>query len=185
MPYARFSFKEQSTFVFLKELTPFTVLMNKNSFSVLHMQLNDVLESTKLTFTLSFGTIELFCRDDRARSACTYMQPNLALHSLLFYPYFLTNEHHNIPLHRLKSVCIILDNLTLSQTSPGFHVSVVQVFWKHCGKRRNCSLRAISPFPTVFSTCLKNFLPFSSNLILTSANSFSLEESEICHLVNS
>ena len=24
----------------------------------------------------------------------------------------------------------------------------------HCGKRRNCSLRAISPFPTVFSkTC--------------------------------
>ena len=23
--------------------------------------------------------------------------------------------------------------------------------WKHCGKRKNCSLRAISPFPTVFS----------------------------------
>ena len=22
---------------------------------------------------------------------------------------------------------------------------------KHCGKRRNCSLREISPFPTVFS----------------------------------
>ena len=22
---------------------------------------------------------------------------------------------------------------------------------KHCGKRRNCSLQAISPFPTVFS----------------------------------
>ena len=22
---------------------------------------------------------------------------------------------------------------------------------KHCGKMRNCSLRAISPFPTVFS----------------------------------
>ena len=26
---------------------------------------------------------------------------------------------------------------------------------KHCGKRRNCSLRAISPFPTVFSKDLK------------------------------
>ena len=25
---------------------------------------------------------------------------------------------------------------------------------KHCGKRRNCSLRAISPFPTVFSKCM-------------------------------
>ena len=54
--------------------------------------------------------------------------------------------------------------LTLSQKSPGFYVSAVQAFWKHCGKRRNCSWRAISPFPTVFSTCLKNFLPFSSNL---------------------
>ena len=28
-----------------------------------------------------------------------------------------------------------------------------------------------------------NFLPFSSNLKLSSANSFSLEESKICHLV--
>ena len=48
-----------------------------------------------------------------------------------------------------------------SQTSPGFYVSAVKVFGKHCGKRRNCSLRAISPFPTVFSTILENFLPFS------------------------
>ena len=38
-------------------------------------------------------------------------------------------------------------------------------------------------FPTVFSTRLDNFLPFSSNLKLSSANSFSLEESKICHLV--
>ena len=27
----------------------------------------------------------------------------------------------------------------------------IQTGRKHCGKRRNCSLRAISPFPTVFS----------------------------------
>ena len=38
-------------------------------------------------------------------------------------------------------------------------------------------------FSTVFSTCLDNFLPFSSNLKLSSANSFSLEESKICRLV--
>ena len=69
-----------------------------------------------------------------------------------------------------------------SQTSPGFYVSAVQVFWKHCGKRRNCSWRAISPFPTVFSTHLENFLPFSSNLKLSSANSFSLEESKLHRL---
>ena len=28
---------------------------------------------------------------------------------------------------------------------------VIQTGRKHCGKRRNCSLRVISPFPTVFS----------------------------------
>ena len=59
-------------------------------------------------------------------------------------------------------------------------MSAVHVFWKHCGKRRNCSLRAISPFPSVFSTRLENFLPFSSSLKVSSANSFSLEESKIC-----
>ena len=28
---------------------------------------------------------------------------------------------------------------------------IIQTWGKHCGKRRNCSLRAISPFPAVFS----------------------------------
>ena len=68
--------------------------------------------------------------------------------------------------------------LTLSQTS----VSAVQVFWKHCRERKNCSSRAISPFPTVFSTLFENFLPFSASLKLSSANSFSLKESKICRL---
>ena len=38
---------------------------------------------------------------------------------------------------------------------------------------------AISPFPTLFSTRLDN----SSNLKMSSANSFSFEESKICRLV--
>ena len=50
------------------------------------------------------------------------------------------------------------------------------------GEREIARKQAISPFPTVFSTLLDNFLPFSSNLKLSSANSFSLEESKICHL---
>ena len=37
-------------------------------------------------------------------------------------------------------------------------------------------------FPTVFSPSSDNFLPFSSNLKLWSANAFSLEESKIFHL---
>ena len=36
-----------------------------------------------------------------------------------------------------------------------------------------------SPHPTVFSTLWENFLPFSSNLELRSANSFSLEKFKI------
>ena len=51
-----------------------------------------------------------------------------------------------------------------------------------CGKRRNCLLRAISPFPTVFSAPLEYFLPFSSNSKLSSANPCTLEESKIWRL---
>ena len=47
------------------------------------------------------------------------------------------------------------------------------------GKRGNCLYQAIFPFPTLFPTAFENFLPSSSNLILSSANSFSFEESKI------
>ena len=74
--------------------------------------------------------------------------------------------------------------LTLSQTSPGFYVSAVQVFRKHCGKRRNCSLRAISPFPTMFSIPFGElstiFIKIEISSKLSSANSFSFEDPKIC-----
>ena len=70
---------------------------------------------------------------------------------------------------------------TLSKTSHFFYVSAVY-FFQHCGKRRNCSYRAVSPFPTVLSTLFENAPPFPSNSKLSSANSFSLEESKICRL---
>ena len=69
-------------------------------------------------------------------------------------------------------------------TDSGFYMSAVPVFWKHGGKMRNCSWRAISPLHTVCSTQLENFLPFLSNLKWSSADFFSLEESlnKICRL---
>ena len=70
----------------------------------------------------------------------------------------------------------------LATSNAGFYVSAVQVFWKHCGKMRNCSQRVIPPFPTLISTCLETFPPFSSNLKLSSAKSFNLEECTICCL---
>ena len=62
--------------------------------------------------------------------------------------------------------------LTLSQTSPGFYVSAVHVCRKYKEK--------ISPFPTVFSTHLENFVQLSS--ILKLLQTLSLEESKIYRL---
>ena len=73
--------------------------------------------------------------------------------------------------------------LSHSHTMTPFDAPWKQAFWKHCGTRRNCSSRAISLCPTVFSTRLDNFLPFSSNLKLSSANSFNSEESKIWYWV--
>ena len=39
------------------------------------------------------------------------------------------------------------DNFRIDENGRQFSKTVE----KHCGKRRNCSLRAISPFPTLFS----------------------------------
>ena len=72
--------------------------------------------------------------------------------------------------------------LTLSQTSPGFNMSAVQDL-KTLWEKEKLLVRSNFSFsPTVFSTFVENFLPFSSNLKLSSAKSFSLEESEVCRL---
>ena len=68
--------------------------------------------------------------------------------------------------------------LTHSQTSPCFCVS----FENNVGKREIACNKQFLLFLTVFSTLLENFLQFSSYLKLSSANSFSLEESKLWHL---
>ena len=64
--------------------------------------------------------------------------------------------------------------LTLSQTGPGFlrvcSTSLLKTLWEK------------EKLLVIQSTPLDNFLPFSSNLELSSANSFSLEGSKICRL---
>ena len=92
-------------------------------------------------------------------------------------------DMNNVNCRRDMTEILLKVVLTHSHTMTPFDAPGKQAFWKHCGKRRNCSQRAISPFPTVFSTDLDNFLLFLSNLKLSSANSFNLEESKICHLV--
>ena len=71
----------------------------------------------------------------------------------------------NFGKDHLWAQVIWLITSTLSHSSPGFYMSEVQV----------CLKQAISLFSMVFSTSLENFLPFSSNSKLSSANSFNLE----------
>ena len=72
--------------------------------------------------------------------------------------------------------------LTLSQTSPGFTCLQYKSLENAVGKGENARNKQFLLFPTMFSTRLENFLPFSSNLKLSSANSFSLEEFKICRM---
>ena len=71
--------------------------------------------------------------------------------------------------------------LTLFQTSPDFYLSAVQVL-KTLRKREIAHNEQFLFFPKVFSTLLENFLTFLSNLKMSSADSFSLEEPKICRL---
>ena len=69
--------------------------------------------------------------------------------------------------------------LTLSQTSLGFMCLQYKSFENTLRKGKAAHNEQFSSFPTVFSTCLKTFMPFLSNLKLSSLTSFSLEESKI------
>ena len=75
---------------------------------------------------------------------------------------------------RISVFMLLCDKeLTLSQTSPGFYVSTVQVFTRY---------EQFLLFPQRVLPVLETFLPFLTNLKLSSASFFSLEESRICRL---
>ena len=88
---------------------------------------------------------------------------------------------HTILLHSyLKPLLCCIFNPFPSK--PWLYVSAVQVFLKKTAGKGEIAhneqfllFPKCFPFPKVFSTCLKNFLPFSSNLQLSSANSFIFE----------
>ena len=64
------------------------------------------------------------------------------------------------------------DELTLSQTSPGFTSLLYKSFENTVGKREIT--------PNEFLPVCKTFCQFSSKIKLPSTNTFSLEESQIC-----
>ena len=78
-----------------------------------------------------------------------------------------------------KQVLATYTNLSLSQTSPGFYASTVQVLKTLWEKEK---LLITSNFSFSHNVFYPYFLLFSSNLKFSSAISFSLEESTICRL---
>ena len=79
------------------------------------------------------------------------------------------SDPRSMTSHRQQIPIFIL--LALSQTSPGFYVPAVYKFFENTvGKGE------------IARNLLGSFLSFSSNKKLSSANSFSLEESKICRL---
>ena len=76
--------------------------------------------------------------------------------------------------------------LTLSQTSSSFNVSAVQVFWKHCGKRRNCNEQFLL-FPECFLPVWRTFchLHQNQNCRLQTLSVWKSLKFVVCERVNS
>ena len=75
---------------------------------------------------------------------------------MVFCHTVINSKHGN----QYEHVVHVFVFLTHSHTMTPFDAPGKQAFWKHYGKRRNCSQWAISPFPTVFSTCWIAFCHF-------------------------
>ena len=74
-------------------------------------------------------------------------------------------------------------HLSLSQTNPAFTCLQYRSFEISVGKGEIAGNKQFLLFPQCFLP-LDNFMQFSSNLELLSANCFSLEQSKICRLKN-
>ena len=69
--------------------------------------------------------------------------------------------------------------LTLYSIYTHFNTSTTDSFWKQCGKRRNCSKRAISSYPTMFSTQSENCIPICQYFDIISLFAAELVEPKI------
>ena len=102
--------------------------------------------------------------------AAHFLQPDLDICCLQMQ--FVSERH-----------CVQWLSINPSQTSPGFYLSAVQIFWKYSGKRRNCSSWAISPFPLVFFSLQRTFCHFHQIRNCRLQTLSVLEDPKICCLV--
>ena len=119
----------------------------------------------------------------------TYMCTCIKLSHLsdYFSAYFLQISfglYKPLPVHfglcQTDSILQTKNILTLYSIDTHFNASTTDSFWKHCGKRRNCSWRAISSFPTMFLLSQKIVSLFVHIFDIISLFTEELEEHKIC-----
>ena len=96
-----------------------------------------------IIFMLKFRCTSFLCNGDRIM-----WNKHEVFYTLLFYfdvQYLTHYQTTNFRLFQTQRVCRRQFQIWWKWQK------VIQTGRKHCGKRRNCLLRAISPFPTVFS----------------------------------
>ena len=95
---------------------------------------------------------------------------------------FILFTHYLLTLLRKKKLIHVTLLFVPFPNKPWFlrvcRKSLLKTLWE----KEKLVITSNFSFPSMFSTCLRNFLPFTSNLKLSSANSFSLVEPIICRL---
>ena len=143
---------------------------------------------TLVTFTiLSFGK-ELGNKTPAMRPYRPYRQFNLGkaqrdhfnVSSFDFHVCFIEYWYSKFPfLHTFLLIKILL-RYNPFPYKPWFLCVCSTSILKTLLEKEKLLIMSNYPFPSVFSTCSVYFVPFSSNMKLSSAKSSSLEESKIC-----
>ena len=129
------------------------------SFAELSVLLNEQITCSVVTATdMTLGVI----RPDKIERKCNILFLNARFHFVESFSNELKpSPHHADFRHPSGKDWLIWWYFNPFPNRTWFFTCLQYVFCKRCGKKRNCSFWAISPFPTVFSTHFKNFLPFS------------------------
>ena len=95
--------------------------------------------------------------------------------------FHLSEKDHTISRATLKlssAIAFNLDKAKILSSGTGLthyhtvlHFDALKIYscGKHCEKRRNCYLQAISPFLTMFSTLYGTYFPFQMHFKMSSA----------------
>ena len=104
----------------------------------------------------------LFCCSVHQTILCACRQTRSRLHGTYLWPNFVSTLADTRDLSGIQSQNVNIGVLTLSQTSPGFYVSTVEVFWSTVEKGEIARNEQFLLYPQCFLSFWRIFLPFWS-----------------------